>query len=81
MLCLQAMLDQTPSIVIVDARGLRCPWPVLRLARALREGARSVDLLSDDPAAAGEVAAFAAERGFVVRAADGRIHVETGPAV
>jgi TusA-related sulfurtransferase len=21
----------------IDARGMRCPWPVLRLARAMRE--------------------------------------------
>lgn len=52
--------------LVVDARGLRCPWPVLRLARALRDGAVAVDLLTDDPAAAGEVAAFADERGLVV---------------
>ncbi len=50
----------------VDARGLRCPWPVLRLDRALRDGAAAVDLLSDDPAAAGEVAAYARERGLVL---------------
>ncbi len=49
---------------VVDARGLRCPWPVLRLARALRDGAAVVDLLADDPAAAAEVTAFAAERGL-----------------
>jgi len=23
--------------VVVDARGMRCPWPALRLARAMRE--------------------------------------------
>lgn len=57
------MMDQ---IVFVDARGLRCPWPVLRLARALRDGARAVELLSDDPAAGGEIAAFAAEPGLAL---------------
>ncbi len=54
-----------PSVT-VDARGLRCPWPVLRLARALRDGAGTVDLLTDDPAAVAEIAAFAAERGLIV---------------
>ncbi|QYE35253.1 sulfurtransferase TusA family protein [Polymorphobacter sp. PAMC 29334] len=54
---------------LIDARGLRCPWPVLRLARALRDGA-SVELLSDDPAAAGEVAAFAAGRGLKIIASE-----------
>ena len=39
---------------IVDARGLLCPWPVLRLSRAARElgGAGRILLLADDPAAA-----------------------------
>ncbi len=58
------MADPVP--IIVDARGLRCPWPVLRLARAVRDGAACVELLSDDPAAAGEVAAYAAERGWTL---------------
>jgi tRNA 2-thiouridine synthesizing protein A len=60
-----------PAELLIDARGLRCPWPVLRLARAAREqpsGAR-IRLIADDPAAAGEVAALAAERGW---------HVEPG---
>ena len=60
MLC-PAMAADQPSVT-VDARGLRCPWPVLRLDRALRDGAGVVDLLSDDAAAAGEVTAYAAER-------------------
>ena len=51
---------------LIDARGLRCPWPVLRLARALRDGAPAVELLSDDPAARAEVAAFAAQHGLQV---------------
>ncbi len=60
MLCAGMDGDQPP--LTVDARGLRCPWPVLRLDRALRDGADTVDLLSDDPAAAEEVAAYARER-------------------
>lgn len=50
---------------LVDARGMRCPWPALRLARAMRETA-DVLLLADDPRAAGEVAALAAEHGWRV---------------
>jgi tRNA 2-thiouridine synthesizing protein A len=69
------MADQT---VLVDARGQRCPWPVLRLARALRDGAPAVELLSDDPAAGGEIAAFAAERGLPLVVDDLRFVV--GPA-
>jgi tRNA 2-thiouridine synthesizing protein A len=52
------------SWVEVDARGLRCPWPALRLARAFRQGARTVRLRADDPAAPEEIAALAAERGW-----------------
>ena len=47
----------------IDARGLRCPWPALRLARALRSGAGAVEILADDPAAEREIRALAAARG------------------
>jgi len=49
----------------VDARGLRCPWPVLRLARAMRE-ADGVTILADDPQAPAEIAALAHEQGWIV---------------
>lgn len=49
--------------LVVDARGMRCPWPALRLARAMR-GARDVLLLADDPQAGREVAALANEQGW-----------------
>lgn len=45
--------------LLVDARGLRCPWPVLRLARAMRDTNEAV-ILADDPAAPAEIAALAA---------------------
>jgi tRNA 2-thiouridine synthesizing protein A len=49
----------------VDARGLLCPLPVLRLARALRSAppATVAILLATDPAAAEDVAIFCRERG------------------
>ena len=53
------------AAVVVDARGMRCPWPALRLARAMR-GAADVVLLADDPQAGREVAALAAEHGWQV---------------
>jgi len=49
----------------IDARGLLCPLPVLRLARALRRapsGTVAV-LLATDPAAAADVEAFCRETG------------------
>jgi tRNA 2-thiouridine synthesizing protein A len=48
---------------LVDARGMRCPWPVLRAARAMRE-AESVRILADDPIAGGELETLARERGW-----------------
>ena len=50
----------------IDARGLRCPWPALRLARALRGGALPVEILADDPAAEREIRALAGARGAEV---------------
>lgn len=53
------------SALVVDARGMRCPWPALRLARAMRDAAE-VLLIADDPNADREVAALAAEHGWQV---------------
>ena len=51
---------------IVDARGMLCPWPVLRLSRAARElrAAGRIRILADDPAAPSELALLCAERGW-----------------
>ena len=46
-------------MVRIDARGMRCPWPAVRLARVLRDGARIVEILADDPQAATELSAVA----------------------
>lgn len=43
----------------IDARGMRCPWPAIRAARAWREGARDIVVIADDPAAPAELAAVA----------------------
>jgi tRNA 2-thiouridine synthesizing protein A len=53
------------AVVTVDARGMRCPWPALRLARAMRSNA-AVLLLSDDPRAESEAAALAAAHGWAL---------------
>jgi tRNA 2-thiouridine synthesizing protein A len=58
----------------VDARGLRCPWPVLRLARAMRT-ATSVSIIADDPAAPREIAALAQAQGWEISSQDGLIFV------
>lgn len=52
--------------VVIDARGLRCPMPVLRLANVLSEHAPGtlVRLLATDPAARVDVPALVRMRGF-----------------
>lgn len=50
----------------VDARGMRCPWPAIRLGRAFRDGAESVLIVADDPIAPGELAALAAQQGWSI---------------
>ena len=60
--------------ITVDARGLRCPWPVLRLARAMRT-AESASILADDPAAPREIAALAQAQGWEISTQDGLIFV------
>lgn len=55
--------------ITIDARALRCPLPALRLARAVREnGVGRYRLLADDPAAATDVPALCAERGWALAA-------------
>jgi tRNA 2-thiouridine synthesizing protein A len=49
--------------VLVDARGLRCPWPALRLARAMRDH-DAVSILADDPQAGREIDALAQAHGW-----------------
>lgn len=49
----------------IDARGLKCPWPALRLASAMRQATHAV-IVADDPIAPSEIAALAAEHGWAV---------------
>jgi tRNA 2-thiouridine synthesizing protein A len=64
--------------VTVDARGLRCPWPVLRLARAMRS-AEAVLILADDPAAPTEIAALASAQGWAISHRNGGFFVSQNP--
>ena len=47
----------------VDTRGMRCPWPALRAARAMRTH-DTVLVRADDPIAPRELAALAEEHGW-----------------
>lgn len=49
----------------IDARGLKCPWPVLRAARAMREH-DAVVILADDPVAKVDVPALAQAHGWAL---------------
>ena len=53
------------SAVDIDARGLKCPWPALRLARAMR-GAVEAGIVADDPIAPAEITALADQHGWTV---------------
>lgn len=65
----------------VDARGLACPLPALRLARAVRlNGPGRYQLLADDPAAATDIPALAAERGWRLLSASGLVFLVEVPA-
>ncbi len=59
----------------VDARGRACPVPIIELARALKSEAE-VELWADDPAAEGDLVAFAQSTGArieVLRVDGGRL--------
>ena len=64
---------------LLDLRGMRCPWPAIRVGRALREAAGGAVILAvaDDPAAPREIGAVAEERGWRIGPADSAI----GPAL
>ncbi|MGH6652086.1 MAG: sulfurtransferase TusA family protein [Sphingopyxis sp.] len=59
--------SEESGAVVVDARGMKCPWPALRLARAMRTGGPVV-LLADDPQAERAIAALAREHGWSLAA-------------
>ena len=56
----------------VDARGLKCPLPVIRLARVARDADSGSVLvaLADDPAAEADIPAWARMRGHEVTLED-----------
>lgn len=72
-----AIIGMNGMEIRVDARGLRCPLPALRLARAVRENGPGIYLvLTDDPAAQVEIPALARERNWQAEPLDGGFRVE-----
>lgn len=49
--------------IVVQARGMKCPWPALRAARAMRD-ATAILIEADDPMASSELAALAEQQGW-----------------
>jgi tRNA 2-thiouridine synthesizing protein A len=49
--------------VTVNARGMKCPWPALRAARALRD-VQAIVIEADDPIASRELEALALAQGW-----------------
>jgi len=67
------------SEMLLDLRGMRCPWPAIRVARALREAGEGAVILAvaDDPAAPREIDALAKQGGWRISAENSPI----GPAL
>lgn len=57
------MAPNDPAPLHVNARGMKCPWPALRAARALRE-VSAILIEADDPIAASELEALALAHGW-----------------
>ena len=53
-------------MLIVDARGLLCPEPVVRTQRAVKDGVSELTILVDAEAAKENVTRFAVSRGYSV---------------
>ena len=68
------MTKQEMSDLEVDARGLLCPLPILRLARALRRAPAGTvaHLLATDPVAVEDVSVFCREGGHELLSTDRR---------
>ena len=66
--------------VVVDARGLRCPLPVIRLAQRVRglSPGTLVEVWATDPAAAADIPAWCRMRGQEFVTAHGREPAEGG---
>jgi len=53
----------TNDALHINARGMKCPWPALRVARAMRSNGR-VTIEADDPIAHSELTALADQHGW-----------------
>lgn len=63
-----AEFDTWPADLRLDCRGMRCPRPVIELARAAARGGGDVLLVADDPATDVDVPAWCRMRGATLMA-------------
>lgn len=70
------MADPVKPDLVLDCRGMRCPLPVIELARRIAEVeiGRIVAVVADDPAAAADVPAWCRLRGHEYAGAGARAH-------
>nr|WP_205629498.1 sulfurtransferase TusA family protein [Jiangella muralis] len=63
----------TDATLVLDCRGMRCPLPIIELARRIGdvEVGQTVTVLADDPAAASDVPAWCRMRAHEYVGADG----------
>ncbi len=61
-------MQMKPSI-IVDARGLFCPMPIIKTSEAVRniDPGSLVEVISDDPAIESDMPAWCSSQGHVIR--------------
>ena len=66
--------------LIVDARGLSCPEPVLRTKKALDKKAEKLTILVDNPTAYGNVQRFLTKAGKTFKAEEknGEYSIQVG---
>lgn len=55
------MAPSDGDALTVNARGMKCPWPALRAARAMRDR-NAIIIEADDPIAPAELAALAQQQ-------------------
>jgi|FLYL01.1.fsa_nt_gi tRNA 2-thiouridine synthesizing protein A len=65
--------------VVVDARGLQCPMPVIKLSQAIMgaETGQTIELVSTDRGSCSDVPAWVADMGHVLKEqfeTDGEFH-------
>jgi tRNA 2-thiouridine synthesizing protein A len=59
---------QSPAMLVLDARGLKCPMPIVRTAQQIKEMASGqlLEVLATDPGAVADFAAWSRATGHAI---------------